>query len=77
MSQVITITIPDNATVVVSNPAAPAAFAEAALLAGAKPVCPAHRTSHRVEAGTSARTGKAYKAFWGCDERSCSWKADA
>ena len=72
--------LPDGATVAVSppqNPAAPAAFAEAALLQGAKPVCPIHHTSHRVEAGVSKKSGKAYKAFYGCDEPNCSWKVDA
>ena len=41
------------------------------------PQCPEHRASKFVPAGTSKSSGKAYKAFWGCTERSCKWTQDA
>jgi len=34
-------------------------------------LCPVHRTSKIVPAGTSRATGKTYTAFWACTERDC------
>ncbi len=43
-----------------------------------KPLCPIHHVSHYVPGGTSTKTGtaKKYNAFFGCDERSCTWKGE-
>jgi hypothetical protein len=41
------------------------------------PTCPTHHTSKFVPAGTSKKTGKAYKPFWGCTEMDCRWTQDA
>jgi hypothetical protein len=41
------------------------------------PTCPNHHASKFVPAGISKRTGKEYKAFWGCTEMGCKWSQDA
>lgn len=32
---------------------------------------------HLVSAGVSKKTGRKYRAFWGCDERDCEGRKDA
>jgi hypothetical protein len=41
------------------------------------PICPTHRDSHLVPAGTSSKTGAKYKPFWGCTDRDCTWRQNA
>lgn len=72
---VITIQVPDGASVHVSQGGGEDEFVERAAPDRPDGECPIHGTPWRlVKAGVSKRTGKRYNAFWACSTQNCDVK---